>query len=70
MEQAKAGQEAASAIAEQAENGARSQEISAAKDQWQKALAASKLAEKTYQRVDNLFEDGVVSEQKRDEAYT
>ncbi|WP_432455163.1 HlyD family secretion protein [Agarivorans sp. QJM3NY_29] len=70
LEQAKAGQQAASAIAEQAENGARSQEISAAKDQWQKAQAATQLSEKTYQRVNNLFKDGVVSEQKRDEAYT
>ncbi|WP_432464141.1 HlyD family secretion protein [Agarivorans sp. QJM3NY_33] len=70
LEQAKAGQQAASAIAEQAENGARSQEISAAKDQWQKAQAATQLSEKTYQRVNNLFKDGVVSEQKRDESYT
>ncbi|MEE1674953.1 efflux RND transporter periplasmic adaptor subunit [Agarivorans aestuarii] len=70
LEQAKAGQQAATAMAEQAENGARAQEIAAAKDQWQKALAAANLAEKTYQRVDNLYKDGVVAEQKRDEAYT
>jgi HlyD family secretion protein len=70
LAQAKAGEEAASAMADQAENGARSQEIAAAKDQWQKALAGSNLAATTYKRVANLFKDGVVPEQKRDEAYT
>ncbi|MCW8328507.1 efflux RND transporter periplasmic adaptor subunit [Photobacterium sp. SDRW27] len=70
LEQAKAGQEAAGAMAEQAKKGARSQEIAAAKDQWQKAKAAAELMGKTYQRVDNLYKDGVVAEQKRDEAYT
>ncbi len=70
LEQAKAGQQAASAMAEQAENGARTQEVAAAKDQWQKAQAAAQLAEKTYQRVNNLYQDGVVAEQQRDEAYT
>ncbi|MGF1683891.1 HlyD family secretion protein [Photobacterium minamisatsumaniensis] len=70
LEQAKAGREAAGAMAAQAEKGARSQEIAAASDQWQKAKAAAALMEKTYQRVDNLYEDGVMAEQKRDEAYT
>lgn len=70
LEQARAGRDAAGAMAAQAENGARSQEIAAAKDQWQKASAASDLMEKTYRRVNNLFEEGVVSEQKRDEVYT
>lgn len=70
LEQAKAGEQAAGAMAAQAENGARSQEIEAARDQWQKAKAASSLMEKTYKRVDNLYKDGVLAEQKRDEAYT
>ncbi len=70
LEQARAGRDAAGAMAQQAENGARSQEIQAAKDLWKKAEAASDLMEKTYRRVNNLFEEGVVSEQKRDEVYT
>tara|TARA_R110000764_G_scaffold39922_1_gene89241 strand:- start:2671 stop:3645 length:975 start_codon:yes stop_codon:yes gene_type:complete len=70
LEQAVAGKEAADAMAQQAENGARSQEINAAKDQWQKAKSAEALMEKTYQRIDSLYEDGVVAEQKRDEALT
>lgn len=70
LAQAKAAQGAAGAMAEQAEKGARNQEIAAAQDQWRKAKAAAELMEKTYQRVQNLYNDGVVAEQKRDEAYT
>ena len=70
LEQAKAGEKAAGALAQEAENGARTQQIQAAKDQWLKAKAAADLMEKTYQRVNNLYNDGVVAEQKRDEAKT
>ncbi|EEX41811.1 HlyD family secretion protein [Vibrio furnissii] len=70
LEQAIAGQKAAGALAQEAENGAREQQIRAAKDQWMKAKAAAELAEKTYLRVNNLYNDGVVAEQKRDEANT
>ncbi|ENI4488103.1 biotin/lipoyl-binding protein [Vibrio fluvialis] len=70
LEQAIAGQKAAGALAQEAENGAREQQIRAAKDQWLKAKAAAELAEKTYLRVNNLYKDGVVAEQKRDEANT
>ncbi|MDK9763182.1 efflux RND transporter periplasmic adaptor subunit [Vibrio sp. D420a] len=70
LEQAKAGEKAAGALAQEAEKGAREQQIQAAKDQWLKAKAAANLMEKTYQRVNNLYKDGVVAEQKRDEAKT
>ena len=70
LEQAKAGEKAAGALAQEAENGARTQQVQAAKDQWLKAKAAADLMEKTYQRVNNLYNDGVVAEQKRDEAKT
>jgi len=70
LEQAIANKDAASAMARQAENGSRDQQINAANDQWQKAKAATRLMEKTYQRVDNLYQDGVIAEQKRDEART
>ena len=70
LSQAIAGKEAAGAMALQAENGARAQQINAAKDQWNKAKAAAALFEKTYQRIDNLYQDGVVAEQKRDEVLT
>lgn len=70
LEQAQAGKAAAGALAQEAENGARQQQIKAAEDQWRKAQAAARLAEKTYRRVDNLYQEGVVAEQKRDEAQT
>ena len=70
MLQAEAGQKAAGALANQAQEGARIQQVTAAKDQWRKAQAAGSLLNKTYMRVDSLFNDGVISEQKRDEAYT
>ncbi|MDC5853967.1 HlyD family secretion protein [Vibrio europaeus] len=70
LEQAKAGEKAAGALAMEAEKGARFQQIQVAKDQWQKAKAASALMEKTYLRVNNLYKEGVVAEQKRDEAKT
>lgn len=70
LEQAIAGQKAAGALAKEAENGARNQQIQAAKDQWLKAKAAADLMEKTYLRVNNLYRDGVVAEQKRDETNT
>ncbi|MDA7746166.1 efflux RND transporter periplasmic adaptor subunit [Psychromonas sp.] len=70
LDQAIANKDAASAMAEQSQTGARIQEINAASDQWKKAQAATQLMEKTYQRVQNLYQDGVVAEQKRDEALT
>jgi HlyD family secretion protein len=70
LEQAVAGQKAAGAMSKQAEKGARDQQIQAAKDQWLQAKAASELYKKTYERVNNLYNDGVIAEQKRDEAKT
>lgn len=70
LEQAVAGEAIASAMAMQAENGARTQQTNAAKDQWNKAKAGAELMEKTFLRVDNLYKEGVVAEQKRDEAWT
>lgn len=70
LAQAVAGRDAADALAREANTGARKQQIEAAKDKWQQAKAAADLMEKTYQRIENLYKDGVVAEQKRDEAYT
>lgn len=70
LSQAKAGEAAAGALAEEAEKGARAQQIAAAKDQWQQAKVAATLRGTTYQRVANLHRDGVVALQKRDEAWT
>ncbi|MFL7864961.1 HlyD family secretion protein [Vibrio cincinnatiensis] len=70
LDQALASQKAAGALAQEAEKGSRNQQIHAARDQWLTAKAAADLAQKTYLRVNNLYKEGVVSEQKRDEAST
>ncbi|MBW8334269.1 MAG: efflux RND transporter periplasmic adaptor subunit [Prolixibacteraceae bacterium] len=61
---------AAQAQSMKAQNGAQSEDIQAAYNMYLKAEAAARLYEKTFQRVESLFNDGVVSEQKKDEAET
>ncbi len=70
LAQALAGKDAAEAVAEEANIGARKEQIEVARDKWQQAKAATELMEKTYLRIDNLYQAGVVAEQKRDETYT
>jgi len=70
LKQAQAAKDAAGAQKTQADNGARKQEIQAAQDQWQKAKAAEELMKTTYQRIEQLYKEGVISEQKKDEVYT
>ena len=70
LAQAQAAEDAAGAQKDQAETGARKQEIQAARDQWQKAKAAEALMKTTYDRIERLYQQGVVSQQKRDEVYT
>lgn len=65
--QASAAKSAAEAQQEKAENGAQAEDIQAAYNTWQKAQAAADFAEKSYTRIKNLFDEGVVPEQKKDE---
>lgn len=67
LAQAKAVRNAASAQNAKAQKGARDEEIQGAYELWQKAKAGLEIMEKSYNRVENLFKEGVVSEQKRDE---
>lgn len=67
LDQASALYEAAQALDEKARNGAQKEQIAGAYELWQKAKAGLEVAEKSYQRVSNLFTKGVVSEQKYDE---
>lgn len=67
-EQAQGALQAASAVADKADAGARSEDIRAAQANWKRAEAGATLADATYQRVQNLFNEGVMSRQKRDEA--
>ena len=67
-EQAQGALDAASAVADKADAGARSEDIRAAQANWKRAEAGATLADATYQRVQNLFNEGVMTRQKRDEA--
>ena len=68
LRQAEAVKSAAAALDAMALAGARVQQIEAAMNMWQKAQAGLELARKTYERVQNLYNDGVVPAQKLDEA--
>jgi len=70
LSQAEAARSAAQAQSDKAQRGAREEQIKGAYNVWQQAQAAADLAEKTYQRVSNLFNDKVLPAQKKDEAYT
>ena len=52
---------------EKAIKGARKEQIQAAYEMWQKAQAGVTIAEKSYQRIKNLHEQGVMPAQKLDE---
>lgn len=68
LEQAQAMENAAQATNRKVDAGTRTQIISAARDLWTQAKAATGITKKTYDRMQSLFEKGVISEQKRDEA--
>ena len=68
LSQAEAAYSAAEAMDQEAQNGTRQEQIQQAFDMLQKAKAGVVVAEKTYKRVNRLFESGVMAEQKRDEA--
>ena len=69
MEQAQSAQSAAAAMELKAQNGARKEQIQGAFSVLQQAKAGFEIAEKSYNRVQHLYDEGVMSAQKRDEAY-
>ena len=68
MQQAQGAEEAAAALEQMARNGARKEQIEGAYQLLQQAKAGLEIHEKSYQRAQNLFDEGVISAQKRDEA--
>ncbi len=59
---------AASSQTQKVDRGTREEIKQSAYNVWQQAIAAETIAQKTYQRMQTLFEQGVITEQKRDEA--
>ena len=66
-EQALAARDMAEAVNQKAKNGAQQEQITGAYELYQKAKAGEEIYRKSYERVQRLFEKGVVSAQKRDE---
>jgi HlyD family secretion protein len=69
MKQAQGVQDGAAALDDMAKNGARKEMVQSAFQLLQQAKAGLEIAEKSYNRVQRLFDEGVMSAQKRDEAY-
>ena len=70
LAQAGAVQAAAEARRDLVDVGARAEDIRVAKAMWDKATAGAELAEKTYQRLNTLYKEGLVPLQRNDEAQT
>ena len=68
LEQASAAENAALAENRKATKGARHELIQGAYELWQKAEIGVDIAKKSYDRVQHLFDKGVITAQKRDEA--
>lgn len=68
LTQAQAMEDVARAQNRKADAGTRPQIIKAAADLVSQAQAAVNITQKTYERMQNLYSQGVISEQKRDEA--
>ena len=56
-------------MSQMAQRGARKQQVQAAYQLWQQAKAAAEVTKKSYDRVQRLFNEGVVTAQKRDEVF-
>lgn len=67
LQQANSVVNAASAVSTKAQKGAREEQIRGAYEMWQKAKVAEDVMKKSYDRMKNLFDKGVVSAQKFDE---
>jgi HlyD family secretion protein len=69
-QQASGVQQAATAQREKSDNGARKQEIEAARRNYETTKAVEELSKKTYERVSKLYENGHAQAQLLDEAMT
>ncbi len=68
-QQAESAESAAAALSQMAQAGARKEQVQGAYELWQQAKAGLEIHKKSYERVQRLFDEGVMTEQKRDEAY-
>lgn len=69
MTQAQSAENAAAAMDEMANNSARQEQVRGAFAVLQQAKAGLEIAQKSYNRVQRLYDEGVMTAQKRDEAF-
>ena len=69
MTQAQSAENAAAAMDEMANNGARQEQVRGAFAVLQQAKAGLEIAQKSYNRVQRLYDEDVMTAQKRDEAF-
>lgn len=67
LAQAKAARDAAMAQSRKAVNGARQEQISGAYQLWQQATVQEEVLKKSFERIQNLYDQKVISSQKYDE---
>lgn len=65
---AQANESVARAMSEMTDNGTRQEQIRTAAEQLRQAQAARTITQKTWKRMENLYNEGVTTAQKRDEA--
>lgn len=66
--QAQAAEQAAQAVSNKAQAGARPEELTMARASWERAQTGERIARITFDRVQNMVDQGVLARQKRDEA--
>lgn len=70
VSQAQSALAAAAARQQLVDDGTRHEEIRTAQAAWQRSVADAKLAETTFRRVNALYEQGLISQQRNDEVET
>jgi HlyD family secretion protein len=70
VSEAKAARGAAVAKQQLLDNGIRAEEVRVAKANWERWVSAANLAEVTFRRANALYKDGLISQQRNDEAET
>ena len=70
VSEAEAVRGAAAAKQQLLDNGIRQEEVRVARANWERWVSAANLAEVTFRRVNALYKDGLVSQQRNDEAET
>jgi HlyD family secretion protein len=70
LSEAEATRDAVAAKQQLLDDGTRQEEVRVARANWEHAVSASALAETTFKRINSLYKDGLVSQQRNDEVET